>query len=379
MSPALLLALSGAVTSPPLATPTLLMEVDARHFAEESFGNDGFALARLRPGLRVEPAPNCRVVTAVEFAGETPTILDAYARLQLHPDWHLVVGHAKPPLFASFVQEPDHAGAMPERSPVVTGFGQRRDMGVEVQYTPDGLPLEARARLGNGTGSALGNDNTTPAAYAGLDLVLGRARRGASPENETSAFGLRVGAAASFETPRDRAGIAGGTAFGFTYARPVVVSGQRWVGESHVVAFLGPARLSVEGAFADESRSRDDDGDTRTPRVSTPAVDSYGLTAELAWMLAGAPRRPHQAPGGGALEATLRYDGLWLDRGAADVAENGAQGGSAAVKYWATDFLAAAIALDYTDFDIPPVEAPDRHRAWAITARGSFHWGLDAP
>ena len=231
-------------------------------------------------------------------------------------------------------------------------------------------------RLGNGTGSALGNDNTTPAGFASLDIVLGRAR-GRDPATPDAA-GLRLGAAAAFETPRDRAGVAGVTPWGFVFARPVVVSGRRLVGEAHAIAFLGPARLTVEGALARESRSQDDDGNTQTPRVARPTVEGYGLTAELAWMLLGPSRAPHVLPAAGSLESTLRYDGLWLDRSASDVAETGAHGGSVGLKFWATEFLSTALAFDYTDFDVPPVEAPDRHRAWAITARGSFLWGLDA-
>lgn len=368
----------------PVLQPTVLGEVDYRVYPSEVEGNTGFALARMRPGLVLTPTPWLRAVTAFEFAGESPIILDAFARLRPAEWVEFTAGYSKPPLFASFVYEPVHTMPFPDRAPVVTAFRVRRDLGVDVHLAPRAVPLEGWLRVGNGTGSALGNDNALPAGYASLDLVLGRAWAGAAPEHRT--YGLRLGGAALVESPRDRNGITGQTPLGFIYFRPIVVSGLRVVGEGHVIGYAGPLRLTVEGAVAREERSRDDDGNPSTPRLQLPVVHSYGITAELAWVLLGRPRDAGRAPGaavgqdggwsGGALEIAARYDGMWLGEGASDVRSGGSQGGALAVKWWPTDFLAASLAGYVTRYDTPPLEEPNELWSWGALARLSFFWGL---
>lgn len=364
--------------------PTVLGEFDYRVYPAELEGNTGFALARLRPGLVFTPAPWLHAAVSVEFAGENPLILDAYARARPTEWMEVTAGYSKPPLFASFVNEPVHAMPFPDRAPVVTAFRVRRDLGVDLRLAPRRVPIEARFRVGNGTGSPLGNDNALPAGYASVDLVLGRAGSGASRTQRT--LGLRLGTAALVESPRDRNGITGQTPLGFVYFRPIVVSGLRVVGEGHLIAYIGPLRVTVEGALAREERSRDDDGNPSTPRVRLPVVYSYGITAELAWVIVGSGRRIGRSPGlqnspdgswaGGALEVAVRYDGLWLGEGASDLRSGGSQGGAFAMKWWPTEYLAATLAGYLTRYDNPPIEEPDVHFSWGALARVSFFWGL---
>lgn len=373
-----------AVSEPPVLQPTVLSELDYRRYSSDLEGNSGFAIARLRPGLLLAPTPWFRGVATFEFAGENPTILDAYMRLRA-ADWvEFTLGYSKPPMFASFTYEPVHTLPFPDRAPVVGSFGVLRDLGADVHFTPHQLPIEGWLRIGNGTGSPLGNDNALPAGYGSLDLVLGRAWVGSSSESQT--FGLRLGGGAFVESAQDRDGITGRTPLGFVYFRPVVVSGLRVVGEGHVVAYAGPLRLTVEGAVARESRSRDDDGNPSTPRVDLPTMQSYGLTSEVAWVLHGARRDVGRAPrgqqrddgawGGGAVELAARYDGMWLGRGAGDVREGGSQGGALAVKWWPVDFLAGTLAGYVTHYDAAPIEEPEQLWSWGIVARASFFWGL---
>lgn len=196
-------------------------------------------------------------------------------------------------------------------------------------------------------------------------------------------FGLRLGAAGLYESTEDREGVAGVTPLGFRYYRPVIVSGERAVGEAHLVGYAGPVRLTVEGAIAREERSRDTDGNPSTPRASLPAITSYGLTAELAWTILGSPRQVGRAPlpdaatdwDGGSLELAARYDGMWLGRGADDVAEGGSQGGALALKWWPTNFLAASAAGYLTHYDQAAIERPDALWSWGVLGRVSFFWG----
>lgn len=354
--------------APPLAAlrPTLLAEIDHRTYGDAVEGNPGFAIARLRPGLALTPAPGVRAAAVVEFATERPAILDTWLALRAAEWAEVTIGYSKPPLFASFA-EPVHTTPVPDRAPVVTAFRVRRDVGIDLRLTPRDLPVEARLRIGNGTGSALGNDNALPAGYAAVDLVLGRARRGSDAAN-----GLRLGVAGFAEDARDRDGIVGQTPLGFVYTRPVVVSGRRLVGEAHAIGWLGPLRLTVEGAASHEARA----GDPATARVALDAIHGFGATAELAYLLIGEARRPGEAPGPGAFEAALRYDGLWLARGADDVRPTGGQGGAAGLKWWATEYLAASLTGYLTRYAEPPIEAPDRRWSWGLVARASVFWGL---
>lgn len=355
-----------------LIRPSLLAELDYRVHAREVEGVDGFGLARLRTGLVFTPVEWLSAVATIEWAGEYPVVLDAFATLR-PADWIDVgVGYAKPPLFASFLYEPVAAMPLPGRAAVVDAFRVRRDVGVGAHLAPREAPVEAAVRIGNGSGSVLGNDTSAPAGYALVDLVLGRAWRGAA-EGERE-LGLRLGASALVESVRDRDGVVGTTPLGFVYRRPIVVSGLRTVAEAHLIGYAGPLRLTVEGALAEEGRSRDDDGNPSTPRQVLPSLRSSGLGAELAWVILGAPREvgraPAIAPGewsGGALEVAARFDALWLGWGADDVAPGGSVGGTLALKWWPVDFLAATLDAYVMRYDVPPIELPGEH--WSYGGR----------
>lgn len=363
--------------------PTVLVEAGYRVYPSEAEGNTGFAVARFRPGLVLAPTSWFRGVATTEFAGEYATILDAFLRLRAN-DWaEFTFGYSKPPMFASFTYEPVHTLPFPDQAPVVTSFRVDRDLGADVHFTPHEVPLEGWLRVGNGTGSPLGNDNALPAGYGALDLVLGRAWVGA-PANQR-ALGIRLGGSTLVESTRDRDGIAGRTSLGFVYFRPTVVSGLRVVAEGHAVAYAGPVRLTIEGAVARESRSKDSDGNPATPRVDLDAISSYGLTTEVAWVLLGLPREVGKAPrarssadgawSGGAVELAARYDGMWLARRARDVRVGGSQGGALALKWWPMDFMAATLAGDVTRYETAPLEEPDTRVSWGLQARASFFWG----
>ncbi|MCB9595015.1 MAG: hypothetical protein H6719_20025 [Sandaracinaceae bacterium] len=279
-----------------------------------------------------------------------------------------------------------HTLPFPDRAPVVTAFRVQRDAGAEVRIAPREAPVEAIVRVGNGSGSILGNDTPIPAGYASADLVLGRAWSGASASDR--GWGLRLGAAGMIESVRDRNGVAGTAPLGFVYYRPTIVSGERLVGEAHAITYLDTVRLTFEGALAQESRSRDDDGNPSTPRVALDPIRSSGLTAELAWVALGGARAPGFAPtlapgssgawAGGALEVAVRFDALWLGWGAADVTEGGALAGGASVRWWPVDFVTVTLAGHVTRYATPPIETPQEIWSWDALLRLGVFWGLGA-
>lgn len=373
-------AIYEAVTQ--VVTPTALLEADYRHHADPIEGNNGFALARARLGLRLHPTDWLLAVATVELApGSGPALLDGFATFTATPWLDVTVGYSKPPLFASFRHEGITTIPMPMRSAIVNEMRIRRDVGVEARFAPRRAPIEAIVRIGNGS-TTLENDNATPTGYGALDLVLGRAWAGGRSE----VFGLRLGAAALVDDTEEHDSIAGVTPLGYVYAQPALASGLRAIATTHAIAYAGPVRLVVEGAFVQEGRRDDHDGDPSTAAIELDPVRSWGLTGELTWTIRGGWREVGHAPAvasllvpggwdGGAVELGFRADRFWLGRGAADLFRTGGTTMSLASKWWPTRFLALTLYGDATRFDAPPVDTPDRNWGWTVLLRASFFWG----
>lgn len=365
-----------AHAAPPSIRPTVLGEIDFKlHAAERIEGEDGFGVTRLRLGAVADFTPWCSALAQAEWAREKPVLLDAFVALRAASALEIRVGASKTPLFASARDDVVFALPIPERSMLARAFWPGRDVGVEVhQIATSRLPIEGWLRLGNGSGSVLGNDNSDFSLDARLDVALGRALRDASADVP---FGLRLGAGIHADSAEDRPGIAGETADGFTFYRPATVSGPRRVVEAHAVAFAGPVKLTAEAGLATEGRSKDTDGNPATPRAALPSVGSRGGSVEVAWMITGQRRTPGAWPvrspwnvwDWGAVEVAGRVERLSFGLGAADVKRGGATAGAAAIRWWATSFLAASVAWYYTGYDAPPVEEPDRSASWLGLAR----------
>ncbi|MCY1022956.1 hypothetical protein [Pyxidicoccus sp. MSG2] len=388
-----LVVMVGLAGAPALADdawvrPTLVGEVDWRQHVSEVEGFDGVTLARLRLGVRAQPVPWLLAVGAAEWAQEKPALVDAYVAVNLARSLRLSMGYAKTPLFISAHDENIEARPIPELSEVAQSFWPRRDLGLEARWAPEGLPLETWVRVGNGSRSPLGNDNSHPALDARADGRWGRA------DGVAGAFwGVRAGAGVHVESAFDRAGIGGTGPQGFVFYRPPPVTGPRTVVEAHARVDAGPVRVLVEAASAWERRSRDTDGNPETPREALPTLESQGASLEVSWVVVGQPRddgprwpqpregadsmealKAGQVPQG-AVEVAARVERLWLGRGAEDVQRGGTTGGAVAVRWWATSFFGLGAAGYVQRYDTAPLEEPDRRTSWLALARAtvSFH------
>ena len=358
--------------------PIVVSEVDFHiHSVPSIEGEDGFSVERLRLGARASFTPWFSGAAQVELVGESPRILDASLTVKPTRDWEISLGAGKTPLFSSARDEPVWSLPVPGLSMTTRAFWAGYDAGLEVHRLPTPrLPLEGWLRVGNGSGNALGNDNSSYALDARLDAVFGRARVDA-PARER--FGLRFGAGMHVESAEDRLGIAATTADGFLFYRPPTVSGPRHVVEGHLVAYAGPVKLTVEGALAKEGRSKDTDGNPDTPRVAQDAVISRGGVVELGWMIVGPWRRagawpvqtPKQTWDWGGLELGGRVERIGLGMGARDVTAGGATAASIAVRWWATSFAALSTAAYFTAYDTPPIEEPKQSSAWLGIVRAT--------
>lgn len=367
-----------AAAQPSWFHPILVGELDYRVYSDEVEGEQGFALGRLRMGIDAQPTSWFQAVGSVEWALEKPSVVDAFIVFSPLDSLHLQLGYGRTPLFISARDIYIEALPIPELSLPVRAMWPGRDLGLEAWWTPRQLPLEAWVRLGNGSGSPLGNDNTEPSLDVRVDGVLGGAARGADPQPD---WGLRVGVGAHAENAFDRAGIGGTTAAGFLFYRPVPVSGERWVSEAHALFWKGPLRLLAEGSLARESRSRDTDGNPQTPREPLHAIRAQGASLEASWLFHGTRYQGRDWPvsppaegggwGGGAVEVTARAEWLQVGLGAPDVPPGGARGGTVSVRWWATSFLALSTTGYYLRYDAPPLESPDRRDSWLVLTRAT--------
>ena len=368
---AALLSATTARAAPVEIDPIFVSELDFRvHSQRDVEANDGFDVDRLRFGTRVGFTPWFRAAAQLELAAESVHILDASVTVIPVPELEISFGASPTPLFSSARDEPLWALPLPELSMVTRAFWPAYDLGLEVHRLPTPrLPLEAWVRVGNGSGSALGNDNSDYALDARLDAAFGRAVTGAP---RSVPLGLRLGAGLHAESAQSRLGVSGTTADGFLFYRPATVNGARYVVEGHLVAYGGPVKLTVEAALAKENRSANLSGNLATPDVALDPVLSRGGFVEIGWMVLG-PRRRHGAwpvdsPIGtwdwGALELGARAERLGLGMGARDVQSGGATSGSAAVRWWATSFAALSVAAYYTAYDQAPIEEPTVTRSW---------------
>lgn len=359
------------------ARPTLLAEADARTFRAPVEGRTGFALARFRPGLTVEPLPWLRAVGNVEFV-PTPLILDAYANIRVARWLDLEIGQSKPPLLASFKYEPVYAMPFPDRSPLVLAMRVRRDVGVSAHVASDRLPFESWVRLGSGSPSNVTRSVEHPAMYGLFDFVLGRAHTARAKGDEF--LGLRAGVSGMSEVVDERDGVTGFSPTDFVYYRPAVISGTRVIGTTHVMGYVGPVRATFEAAMGREARSTDTDGDPSTPRSPRPSITSSGISAEVAWTVRGRPRAVGQTPTSeddsrlGAIEVAARYDSLALGRGANDVVAGGYRGGALSIKWYPLPFAALAAAGYIGEYDVGPLEDPNRTDTYTLLLRASFYW-----
>jgi phosphate-selective porin OprO and OprP len=288
---------------------------------------------------------------------------------------HLSFGYRRTPLFHIAKDELFEAMVVPELPVAIRSFWPGVELGVELHYEPTAhVPVEAWARIGNGSGTPLGNNTDKLAYEARVDLVLGRAR---ADGYERDTFWLRLGTGVHIGTLENETGVSGCTADNYVFFRPAVVNGLQSLGEAHLVVWAGRAMLDVEVGRVMEERGVNETGNASAPLLFQPSAQSWGGFAELAYMIWGAPRIPGAWPNAhrwnaslahGGVEIGTRFDCIALDHDVPGITAGGAKGGEVAVRWWATSFLAVAVAGYYLRYDVAPVEE------WLTLWRATFSW-----
>jgi phosphate-selective porin OprO and OprP len=374
---------SEGIDWPALVSPYFMMETDALVHSAEVEGENGFAIRRLRLGLDAHPLPWLRAVGIVEYAAAVEPnvhIWEGYVDVNPWEPLHLSFGFRRTPLFHIAKDELFEAMSVPELPLAVRSFWPGVDLGLEAHYVPTRVPVEAWARVGNGSATPLGN-NTDKLAFEGrVDLVLGRPR---SPSRARETFGLRLGAGGHVGTLENESGVEGSTAGDYVFYRPAVVNGLQSIVEAHVALWAGRATLDVEAGRVIEQRGTNATGSTTTPLTLLPSAQSWGGFVELAYMVWGTPRVPGGWPTSGPWNASLasggveiagRFDYVALDQDAPGIVPGGAKGGEAALRWWVTSFLAVGVAGYYLRYDVGPVEEPTQKNSWLGLTRLTFSW-----
>jgi phosphate-selective porin OprO/OprP len=350
--PALVLGQAVAIASsgaaPITLQPTFMAQLDFDAHAPEPATYDGFVLQRMRLGLRTSLGSWFTAVGSFEYADQKVSPFEVYVEATASKSWHFAVGFRRTPLFHTAKDE-----------------------------LIESLPVEAWARVGNGSQSVEGNDGPNPAFDFRTDVVLGRAQ----PHRDTW-WGLRFGVGGHAKNRVSTTGLSDTTPDGFLFYHPVPTNGWQVIGEAHLGAWLGPWTLTLEGGTATEQRSETTPTGTT---ITQPSIATRGAAFEVAYMAWGAPRRPGQSgvPGvwpneapwtggqwrGGSIEVAARIERVDLEADAPDIRPGGAEGGAVAVDWWATPFVALTLAgYDYHYF-LAPIEEPSETNFWLVIAR----------
>lgn len=404
---------SGVAQAEPKVVPTGMLELDHRTAIGDAgvtpaSGNDvvdeegaraAFAVSRFRGGLRLTE-DRWQVQINAEMVGQTLAPLDAFADYRLADGLVLQVGQARGPLGGLFHRESITGQAFSERAAIELAFRQRRDLGVGLDWQPAELPLAVVARVGNGSGP----DDVMPALYLALEGRFGRAHR----KHTARAHGLWLGVSGLLESVEARSSVGFKAPFGRPLIRGHAVHGDRAVMDAFAVAFLGPVRLRLEVAFANEAArgpassapggsgglgglgglaltglaltNRAQATQSQTA-ADAPDIRSLGGTAEVNWVVRGAARAVGQAPRapetGPAIELSVRFDGLRAGTGedAYLVQEIGL--GALGAKAWINDWWAFAVVGFYAAGQTgvsDGAEATRRTREGGVYLRNTFYF-----
>ncbi len=371
--------------------PIAVIDGDYRVDPHEAEGFDGFDLARMQLGARGDLGTSLSATGLVDFAnGESPTIIDAYV------EWHpcrcldLSAGYLRSPLFISARDEFVERLPVPELAATVTALWPARAVGLGARWRPDQAPIDVWARVANGANDVSGNDTNTPAFDGRIDYVVGRPTAHVSyghlkEGSRANDFGLRVGVGAHWDDVDDRPGAAGVTASGYQFYRPATVAGHRYVVEGHALAQYDALQLLVEGGYTREDRKGAVTADPSKPRPALDAVESYGVSAELSYMITGDHRIPgtwprdpgrHHGTFDGALEVAGRAERVSFGHCATGAAECltaverlSANIASLAVRWWVRPETAVSLAAYSYHWDNDPFDQPGVRSTYLLLAR----------
>ncbi len=292
-----------------------LLQGDARVFlGSDANQNDGFLLRTARPTLEGSLGQRVAYRFTPEFAGDSASIVDAYADLRLAPAWTLRVGKFTSPVGLERLQS--SAALVDVERALASELAPNRDLGVQVQGDVANGRLSYALGVFNGAVDGRDAVSSNPddevelagrvflepfkgrdSAWAGLGVGLG------------ASSGRKHGAGNNF-LPRYRTP---GQATFFGYRGTVLADGdhQRWSPQG----WFYRNGFGLQGEYIVSRQEVARDGRrAELEHRAWQATASYVLSGEDASYRGVTPSRPFGVNGGlGALELTARYGELDID------------------------------------------------------------------
>ena len=277
-----------------------------------------FLIRKARLGISGRVARYFDYRLVPEFAGNTPTLLDAYFDIRFSPAFRVRTGKDKTPLGYELLQS-DPALLFPERS-FVSSLIPNRDSGVQVQGDLSGGKVTYAGGIFNGVPDGISSvgdlDTNNGKDFAGRLLVT-PFRNAARPNAFLNNFGFNIGASSGDQTgalPSFRTS-SGQVYFSYAAApNATTASGTRT--RVSPAVFLYYKSL---GTFFEYARTTQDVA--RLGETTEVTNQAWGVNA--AWYVTGetasygvpGPRRPFDPQAGrwGALQIAARYAVLDVD------------------------------------------------------------------
>jgi phosphate-selective porin OprO and OprP len=336
-----------------------LVQADGRFYFDHGGNNEGFLIRRARLEFTGTLFQQFDFRVMPDFAGTTPTLLDAWLDWRISPGFQVLAGKTKLPVGLERFQSREYN--------LMTEFGYptslvpNRDIGVAIHgATPEG-GLDYYLGAFNGTTDG-GSSVTNPDD----DEVLA-ARLFASPFRHDGpaglqGFGLGIGGTYGNGggTPSNYSTV--GQQTFYRWLSGVVIDGTTWRLDPQVYYFYGPFGLLGEYATSSQ-RVRNGSAFGTVRNRAWQVTASYVLTGEAATFGGVKPKKPADFARGqwGAWQLVARVTELDIDNDAFPVFANPAASASRARSYggglsWYVNSLVRVSAdYNFTEFQGAPL------------------------
>ncbi|HSI09146.1 MAG: OprO/OprP family phosphate-selective porin [Rariglobus sp.] len=346
-----------------------LVQADSRWFANDHVAaNDTFILRRARLILEGAFNKNFEYLITPEFAGTTPSIVDAFVNVKIRPEFQIRAGRFREPVGLEQLQS-DAVAFFNERS-VVSSYLPNRDVGIQIHGDLFTNRLNYAVGYFNGVEdgqNGANSDNSNEKDFA--------ARLFATPfiNNKDSALaglGFGVGASAGSQNGSSNGTLAYRTDgqqtwFSYNGAGTPIPYGNNYRISPQAYYYYGPFGLLAEYAVT-SAEWRNTNGTNRRNLQNTAyqIAAGYVLTGEDAGYKGVTPRTNFDLDNGtwGAFEVVARFSQADVDSGAFTGATplavrtsraSGATGYGLGLNWYLSKTVRAGVDYFHTSFDVP--------------------------
>lgn len=346
-----------------------LVQADSRVFANDHVAaNDTFILRRARLILEGAFNKNFEYLITPEFAGTTPSIVDAFVNVKLKPEFQIRAGRFREPVGLEQLQS-DAVAFFNERS-VVSSYLPNRDVGIQIHG--DLFTNRLNYAVGyfngvedgqNGANSDNSNEKDVAARLFATPFINDK-------DSALAGLGFGVGASAGSQNGSSNGTLAYRTDgqqtwFSYNGTGTPIAYGNTYRVSPQAYYYYGPFGLLAEYAVT-SSEWRNTNGSNRRNLQNTAyqIAAGYVLTGEDAGYKGVTPRTNFDLDSGtwGAFEVVARFSQADVDSGAFTGATplavrtsraSGATGYGLGLNWYLSKTVRAGVDYFHTTFDVP--------------------------